>query len=350
MNTTQRMIAGLTTLACLVALQPAARAQTAAPAAPAVPAASAPLTGAPDPSKPPAPEHDNGETLWPQQATQGDTTYVIYTPQVQSLVGVQATARAAFSWAKGKDAAKYGAMFFTADTDADLAAGLIEFSNMKVTSVKLPDGTPDAALQGELSTMLAGVQFTVPRAVVMENMQVTRTQAAAASKLGNAPPKIKVLEQPAVLLQLDGHPVMRELPNTTWGAAQNTASLLLKDRSSGTWYTMLGTDTWMQSRHYTGPWDKAAAPPANVMTELKRALPQRHPDAVANAAPAGTALPTIVVATRPTCLVSIAGSPRCSRSHPTCRRWATPTATSSPPRRAPGTCWPRAAGSPRTTC
>lgn len=272
-------------------------------------APAAPLTGAPDPSKPPAPEHDNGETLWPQQATQGDTTYVIYTPQVQSMVGVQATARAAFSWAKGKDAAKYGAMFFTADTDADLAAGLIEFANMKVTSVKLPDGTQDAALQGELSTMLSGVQFTVPRAVVMENMQVARTQAANSSKLGNTPPRIKVLEQPAVLLQLDGHPVMRELPDTTWGAAQNTGSLLLKDRSSGTWYTLLGTDTWMQSRHYTGPWDKASAPPANVMNALQRALPQRHPDAVANAAPAGTALPTIVVATRPTCLVSIAGQP-----------------------------------------
>ena len=104
------------------------------------------------------------------QQVVSQTPSPVVAPQVQALVGVQATARAAFSWAKGTGAAKFGAMFFSADTDADLAAGLIEFSNMKVTSVKLPDGTQDVAMQAELATMLAGVRFTVPRAVVMDRV------------------------------------------------------------------------------------------------------------------------------------------------------------------------------------
>ncbi len=140
------------------------------------PGGSADEQGAP---QAPAPEFDNGETLWPQKSVVQGTTYIIYTPQMQVLSAVQATARAAFCVQPAAGAAAlgagappapgtaaagstpagsapaggaptaappaapapiYGVMFFTADTDNDFPAGLIELSNLIVTEIRLPDG------------------------------------------------------------------------------------------------------------------------------------------------------------------------------------------------------------------
>jgi len=36
---------------------------------------------------PPAPQHDDGETLWPQEAVTDGVLYTLYTPQFESIVG-----------------------------------------------------------------------------------------------------------------------------------------------------------------------------------------------------------------------------------------------------------------------
>ncbi|MFM1936106.1 MAG: hypothetical protein RI990_1065, partial [Planctomycetota bacterium] len=217
-----------------------------APAAPPAPAAATPTADAP-----PAPEHDDGESLWPQTATADGSTYTLYAPQLESLTATRASARCAFSVVAAaglpaSDAAvpaassadapttvpspagiAYGVLFFTADVDHDGPAGLIELSDLQVTRASFADGRNADAAATELETMLFGVHFTVNRADVMHAMRVARARGAERGPvLSTAAPTIQVVDRPAVLLLLDGPPVLRAVGDTGIGIAQNTASLL----------------------------------------------------------------------------------------------------------------------------
>ncbi|PHX77215.1 MAG: hypothetical protein CK544_05540, partial [Planctomycetaceae bacterium] len=140
---------------------------------------------------PPAPDQDNGETFWPQVAAVNGSVYTLYTPQFESIVGTASTGRAAFRIATLGAQRTYGAMFFSATLDNDLAAGLIQVSRMQVTRVQLAGSQDSTATTAVLQQMLASATFTIQRSVVLENMQVTSLQADAAP-LGNAAPVIRV--------------------------------------------------------------------------------------------------------------------------------------------------------------
>ena len=85
------------------------------------PAAAAPAGAPPVPAHadnaPPAPGHDNGETLWPQEAALDGDAYVLYSPQFESIDGSKAKARVAFRRTPKGAQPVYGSARFTAALD-----------------------------------------------------------------------------------------------------------------------------------------------------------------------------------------------------------------------------------------
>ena len=286
-----------------------------APAAPTATDATppAPAPAVPSDAEAPAPGHDNGETLWPQTAQVNGTTWILYTPQFQSIDGSRASCRAAFSMQRaGADAShpdlSFGALFFHADLDSDTSAGLLEVSNLVVEQAKPSDGGDGTAAAAQLQSMLFGVRFTVERSIVMQNMQVAKELVKSRTSLNNAPPRIRVVDHAATLLLLDGKPVLRDV-GAGVGIAQNTPSLLAFEKATRTWFTRVGTDTWMHSSRFTGPYIPGKVPSPESLKAITAALPKSHPDAGSSpAVPAGKE-PEVVVSTSPMCLVSINGVP-----------------------------------------
>jgi len=294
---------------------PPSTASDATPDAAATPSPTATVPpGAPAADAPPAPDHDDGECLWPQTATADGSTYTLYAPQFESLTATRASARSAFSVTTASaPASAYGVLFFTADVDHDGPAGLIELSDLQVTRATFADGRSADAAATELETMLFGVRFTVNRSDVMHAMRVASVRGAERGPvLSTAAPTIRVVDRPAVLLLLDGPPVLRAIGDTGIGIAQNTGSLLAFDRRSATWFTRIGDGTWLHASDYRGPWVAGMAPTDAQRQAIESALPKRRPDPAS--VPAATAnsgtLPDIVVSTVPLALVSIGGAPQ----------------------------------------
>ena len=268
---------------------------------------------------PPAPDQDNGETFWPQVAAVNGAVYTLYTPQFESIIGTSGTGRAAFRIAKLGAQRTYGAMFFSSTLDNDLAAGLIQVSGVQVTRVQVAGEQDAAAITAVLQQMLASATFTIQRSVVLENMQVSSLQADPAP-LGNTPPVIRVIDHPAVLLLLDGAPVLRDVGSGV-GIAQNTPSLLAFDSASKTWFTRVGAAAWMHATSFNGPFTAGPAPSDSVANAIVAALPRSTAAVQADVSSAATAVssaptastafqvPEIVVSTSPLCLVSINGAP-----------------------------------------
>ncbi|MFM8698046.1 MAG: hypothetical protein ACKOF7_05160, partial [Phycisphaerales bacterium] len=257
---------------------------------------------------PPAPALDNGETLWPQAAVVDGVAYVLYSPQFESIVGTTASARAAFSASPAGGSPAYGSMRFDCAVGDDLAAGLIHVSDMQVRGAALSSGGDASKLMAVLQQMLMGADFTVQRAAALENMQLAAMSPAAGRVVPGAMPAIRVVDRPTVALVLDGPPVLREVAPGV-GIARNAGSLLAFDAGSGTWFTRVGTSTWLQASSYRGPWVGGAAPSAAAAAAIEAALPPRAPGAPVPTTPAPGRVPDVLTCTEPTVLVSIDGAP-----------------------------------------
>ena len=206
-----------------------------------------------------SPAQDNGETLWPQVASIDGATYILYSPQFESLIGSSASARSAFRVKRAGEPAKFGAVHFSASIDNDPASGLVLVSDLLVQKVGFADGSDSTALTAVLQKMMSGVTFSVQRAAALANMNATNAALAGPTELNNRPPAIRTVDHAAVLLLLDGAPVLRDV-GAGVGIAQNTPSLLALDTGSNTWYVRVGTGTWLHSSRYTGPFIAGNAP------------------------------------------------------------------------------------------
>ncbi|NBP52331.1 MAG: hypothetical protein EBU70_14340, partial [Actinobacteria bacterium] len=114
--------------------------------------------------------------------------------------------------------------------------------------------------------------------------------------------------RPSVLLLLDGPPALRDV-GAGVGIAQNTPSILAFDKGSRTWFTRVGTGTWLSSTRWRGPFVAGKPPSPDALRAIDAALPKRHPDASAAPAPPAGKVPDVVVSATPLCLVSIDGDP-----------------------------------------
>jgi hypothetical protein len=256
---------------------------------------------------PPAPALDDGETLWPQVSLADGTTFVLYSPQFTSIVGVQGSARAAFSAAREGEAPVYGSVTFTASLDNDLSSGLIHVSDMLVQGAVRADGKDPSSTVAVLQRMLMGANFTVQRSAVLENMDLAAMRGAA-SALAMTPPAVRVVDHAAVALVLDGPPVLRGIAPGL-GVAMNTPSLLAFESTTQSWFTRVGTSTWLRSTSWKGPFVPGSGPAADAARAIEAVLPTRAPGVAPPPAPAPGQVPEVVVLTQPTVLVAIDGGP-----------------------------------------
>ena len=254
---------------------------------------------------PPAPALDDGETLWPQVSSADGTTFVLYSPQFTSIVGTQGSARAAFSAAREGEAPTYGSVTFTASLDHDLSSGLIHVSDMLVQGAVRADGKDPSSTVAVLQRMLMGANFTVQRSAVLENMDLAGATGTGAA-VSNAPPAIRVVDHAAVALVLDGAPVLRAVAPGV-GIAMNTPSLLAFESASQSWFTRIGTSTWLRSSSWKGPFVAGTGPSDASARAIESALPARAAGVVPPPAPAPGQVPEVVVLTQPTVLVPIDG-------------------------------------------
>ena len=237
---------------------------------------------------------------WPQEIASDQGTIVIYQPQPEKLEGNVLTGRAAMSLEMNDSKEPiFGAFWFTATIDTDSDAGIAIVRDVKVQRVKWADST-DAGEQ----RFTALVEGAVPKAGFETSLDLLSASLATAEQeqksldnLKNDPPEIMFSDQLAVLLAYDGTPRFSPVENSDYERALNVPFLVVRNTRTKQCYLSNGT-LWYQSRDPLGPWQQTTSPPA----DLVKMLPAPETDE-----PAMQAAPTIVVATRPTELVSTDG-------------------------------------------
>lgn len=255
---------------------------------------------------------------WPVQVIDGSRTFLIYQPQVDKWDSNRLEARSAVSVRDQAGRQNFGVAYFSARTENDTASRMVTVVDPQVARVDFPavPGGADAYLP-VLREQFAGQSWQIPQDRLQSDMEIDRlAQQSARQPLKNDPPRIVYSDRPAVLVPVDGNPVLRPVADTGFARAVNTRALLLQEKSSARWFLFV-SDRWMQAQSLQGPW--SVANPSAQLEQAKLIVTQEGEvdllqadggDAATPPSSAAAAITSVYVSTSPTELLQTDGPPQ----------------------------------------
>ena len=262
---------------------------------------------------------------WPRTFEQDGTHITLHQPQFDDWQGNSLAGRMAIAVKTGSktgsdgkphDTLSYGAMWFKARADIDKVARQVTLSNLNIEKVIFPNDRSNEAKYLDLLNKIA--KRSSARIVSLDLLESAlainrETKMANSVAVKNDPPDVLFSFEPALLVLIDGNPVLK--PSGTAGVERvlNTRSLILKQ---GDRYFLNFAGRWVTSPDIAGPWraagtvsaaldkEKAAAEKSKVVDLL-----DQPSDALKKVLESGK-LPSILVSSKPAELIMVDGDPQ----------------------------------------
>lgn len=209
---------------------------------------------------------------WPRTVQIDGATMTVYQPQVDSWNGGFLQLRAAVALKPGGSTSEvFGVIRASAHTLVNKSSRMVTLFNFSLLHVNFPT-LPEHGKSyfAAVSKALPGVteQISLDRLQAFMSVEQVTTKTVPVK---NEPPQILVSYKPAVLVPVNGDPVLRTIEGTSYQRVMNTGALIVY-APSGDIYLHL-YDGWMQASALQGPWQVAAnVPPAlaKIAEELSK--------------------------------------------------------------------------------
>jgi hypothetical protein len=209
---------------------------------------------------------------WPRTVALDEGMVTIYAPQLEAMDGGVLYYRAALAYRADADAEPiFGAGWLKSTVEIDEKNDIVEPAGMELTQTRFPDGTTD--IEAELATALTrqsirwNLDFTV--AELEAALDAAEAESLAAQRLKSTPPKITYRDRPAILVSIDGDPVLREIEESPYQAVINTPFPLITDGKS--YYLNAAKGAWYRATAVAGPYRFDKSPPEDIVEMVESA-------------------------------------------------------------------------------
>ena len=172
---------------------------------------------------------------WPREVLSSEGTITMYQPQIESYSGNSLKARAAVSIVPvGKDEPVFGAIWVTCRVLTDRPTRTVKLEEMEVRRIRFPEGTDEdtAKIAEALEEVIPRSDLTFSLDLLLESIETAQKEKENTSELEVNPPKIIFMEHPAVLVRIDGDPILTNVEGTSLKRVINTPYFLVQDISS----------------------------------------------------------------------------------------------------------------------
>ena len=256
---------------------------------------------------------------WPRIFSGNGQSFTVYQPQLDSWDGFTLEAHAAVALAAGAEEPPiFGVANLKVRTLVDKTERLVSLEDLQIVDAKFPSAPEQ---EQAYTQALRDVLPKNIKSVALDRLEAQLDIQAAQSKgealpLQNAPPRIVFMQNPSVLLYIDGEPQYVPVEGTKLTRVVNTRVLLLKDSKDKFYLHLL--DGYMQASTLAGPWSVAKSPPkdaakaetaARELRQIDLLEGQENPDTKRKPSLKSGPAPTIIVATVPTELIVTEGKP-----------------------------------------
>jgi uncharacterized membrane protein YgcG len=245
---------------------------------------------------------------WPRQLVKPGGTAIVYQPQVDSWLNyTDIKWRQAFQLTRTGGKVVVGAASFEGTTEVNLDTHNVFMFNIQVLNTYFPGQDPATAAQLD-QLIRTFVPLTYNASLERLVAYMPKPQSVNAVQLRNDPPFIFVSYSPAILLGVDGEPVLSPISKTDLKYVVNTQWPLFYDKSSSQ-YFLLVNNLWFSAGDLHGPWmpvnrlskEFSKLPDSGRFGPVKAMVP---PPAVAN-----PIIPKIFYSTLPSEVILFDGQP-----------------------------------------
>jgi hypothetical protein len=217
---------------------------------------------------------------WPRKLEKPGGTVIAYQPQVDEWKDyTDITWRQAFQVTTTGGKQVIGAATFNGTTNVDKDKHMVVIFGIKVIDTYFPslDEASSAKMEQLFKTFTPEVvNISLERVVAY----IPKPQSVPAVNLKNDPPFVFVNYSPAVLLSVDGEPVLAAIKDTKLKFIVNTQWAVFLDTSK-TQYYMLAGPRWLTAGDLHGPWSAATKLPKDMeklpkdpqWADLKKVIP-----------------------------------------------------------------------------
>jgi hypothetical protein len=199
---------------------------------------------------------------WPRVVDLSGGQVMVYQPQVNEWTGNQLSFRAAMAYKKDKAQGQdFGTITATTRTQVDRAARTVVLEDMRITKIDFPT-LPDkgASIAPELTKEFAARVRTISLDKLQASLAASGVKPTGV-EVANDVPQVLVSYVPAILVPIDGAPVMKPVPgHSRWQRVVNTRALILQG-GLGNEYYMHVYDGWLTASSIAGPWTQASPGP-----------------------------------------------------------------------------------------
>jgi hypothetical protein len=202
---------------------------------------------------------------WPRTLPLEHGEVTIYSLQVHEMSEDIIHYRAALAYRSSPDAEPiFGAGWFESRAEVDQVSKIVHPQGLNVTETRFPDGTFD--VQPGLSKALAeqsngwNLDFSLDE--LQTAIETAEAEADSIESQNTSPPRIIYRDHPALLVSIDGEPVLREIENSPYEAVINTPYPLITDGKN--YYLNAAKDVWYRAGKVTGPYHFDSNPPVDI--------------------------------------------------------------------------------------
>jgi hypothetical protein len=193
---------------------------------------------------------------WPRKLVKPGGTLVVYQPQVDDWKNFEDIKwRQAFELTPTGGNQVVGAASFEGTTEVNLDTHNVFMFNIQVLNTYFPEQDPTATPNLD-QLVRSFVPQTYNASLERLVAYMPKQQSAKTVELKNDPPYIFVSYSPAILLGVDGEPVLSDVSKTNLKFVVNTTWPLFLDKS-GSQYYLLVNNIWLTAGDLHGPWARA---------------------------------------------------------------------------------------------
>jgi len=204
--------------------------------------------------------------VWPREFKLSTATMLVYQPQVNSWQGNLLDFRAAVGVKPaGPGQETFGVIWATARTQVDRISRMVVLEDVTLTKSAFPMlADQGAAYVRELQKQISAIS---KRIIALDRLEATVAASGTAKPAGvpvnTDPPRILIGAWPALLVSIDGRPVLRPVPGTRFERVVNTQALIIRQQGTSTFYLHV-YDGWLSAGSVEGPWTQAGMVPPDL--------------------------------------------------------------------------------------
>ena len=261
---------------------------------------------------------------WPREIESNGNKLTIWQPQIDEweyYVKLKARMAAAVT-PRGSKKPILGALWVEADTQTDADERTVLVYNIEMKDARFEGSSPqDAAAAKQLARQVfPKAPMTVDLDRILVNMERTEI-AAKQTEVKVDPPIIIYRDSAAVLLLLDGPPVLTPIKGTDLMSVVNTNWDLFMQSGSSRFF-VLDEDRWLVADALNGPWKAAGSLPEGFSKLPDDENWAKIRKIVANPTKSERPLPEVIASTSPAELILTEGAPRMEQIPETELLWA----------------------------